>query len=530
MSQRRYLLVVDVGTGSGRSLIFDEIGTQVSVAQKEWTHPEDHAHPGAVDFLCGENWDLLSGCIRQSISEAKIKPEQIAAISTTSMRQGIVCYNSDGEEIFAVPNIDARANDETASLIEEGWGPKIYAVQGDWPSIHAIGRIWWIKKNRPDLYKRISMMTMLSDWVIYKLCSRFVTEPSVASSSGMFDLKKRKWSSSLAEVAGLTPKQLPPVLEPSESAGVVTKKASEKTGLAENTPVITGTGDTQGGYIGSGVIEPGDAGLVAGSFWVPAIIADEPLLDERRIIRTNCHAIKNRWIVESCSFYTGLVLRWFRDAFYRTEVKGAGDDTFARMNAEAAQVPPGSYGMQVIFSDVGNNSRWIHAAPAFIDFDVLDPARFNRATFYRAILENTAYQSYGEFENISRVYGSWPAEVKFSGGGANSPLLCQMLSDTIDRPVRVPVVHEATALGTAAVAAYGVGMYGSLAEVCNRFVRWERLYEPDKGTGDIYRDAYKRWRELYPHMMALVEKGLTKPMWRAPATLNKNRSTKSEEI
>lgn len=530
MSKSRYLLVIDVGTGSGRSLIFDEIGKQHSVVQREWSHPEDPAYPGAVDFLCEDNWTLLSGCIRRSISDAGILPEEIAAVSTTSMRQGIVCYDGDGREIFAVPNIDARANEETAELIEQGWGPKIYAIQGDWPSIHAIGRIWWLKKHRPDLYDRLAMMTMLSDWVIYRLCGRFVTEPSVASSSGMFDLKARKWSSKLAGVAGLSASQLPPVLEPSEQAGSVSKNASELTGLRENTPVITGAGDTQGGYIGSGVIDPGDAGLVAGSFWVPAVIADEPLLDERRIIRTNCHAIKDRWIVESCSFYTGLVLRWFRDAFYSQDSDCCNEDTFKRMNEEAAQVPPGSYGMQVIFSDVGNNSRWIHAAPAFVDFDVLDPARFNRATFYRATLENTTYQSYGEFENIARVFGSWPEEVKFSGGGSNSPLLCQMLSDTLDKPVRVPVVHEATALGTAAVAAYGVGLYRSLAEVCSRFVRWEHCYEPDRKRGDIYREAYKKWRELYPHMMALVEKGLTKPMWRAPATLKSELPTTSEEI
>ncbi|MBN2323743.1 MAG: autoinducer-2 kinase [Spirochaetes bacterium] len=529
MSKSRYLLVVDVGTGSGRSLVFDENGTQLSVVQKEWTHPEDPSYPGAVDFLCEQNWKLLSECIRRSISDASIAPDEIAAVSTTSMRQGIVCYDGGGREIFAVPNIDARANEETAELIEQGWGPKIYAIEGDWPSIHAIGRIWWMKKHRPKVYEKLSMMTMLSDWVVYKLCGRFVTEPSVASSSGMFDLKARKWSSTLAGVAGLLPQQLPPVLEPSERAGSVSKTASAQTGIPEHTPVITGAGDTQGGYIGSGVIEPGDAGLVAGSFWVPAIIADEPLLDDRRIIRTNCHAIKGRWIVESCSFYTGLVLRWFRDAFYGGNPAGDEPPTFELMNEEAAQVPPGSHGMQVIFSDVGNNSRWIHAAPAFIDFDILDPARFNRATFARAILENTAYQSYGEFENIARVYGSWPDEVRFSGGGSNSPLLCQMLSDTLDRPVRVPLVHEATALGTAAVAAYGAGLYGSLSEACGRFVRWEHSYEPDRERGEIYREAYRKWRTLYPHMMALVEKGLTKPMWRAPATLKSVRPDEKKE-
>jgi autoinducer 2 (AI-2) kinase len=212
------------------------------------------------------------------------------------------------------------------------------------------------------------------------------------------------------------------------------------------------------------------------------------------------------------------VIRWFRDAFYKQGLETNETDVFSRMNRDAEDVPPGSYGMQVIFSDIANNSRWIHAAPAFLNFDVVDPKRCNRGTFFRAILENTAYQSYGEFKNISHVYGSWPGEIKFSGGGSKSPLVCQILSDTLDTPVRVPVVREASALGTAVVAAFGLGLYRSLSEACSRFVKWDALYAPDKERGEIYREGYRTWRRIYPHMMRLVEEGLTRPMWRAPAT------------
>jgi autoinducer 2 (AI-2) kinase len=187
------------------------------------------------------------------------------------------------------------------------------------------------------------------------------------------------------------------------------------------------------------------------------------------------------------------------------------------MNKQAEKVPPGSYGIQVIMSDIGNNSHWIHAAPAFLNFNILSPDKYNKVSFYRALLENTAYQSLGEFENISYVWGSWPTELKFSGGGSNSPLLAQILSDTLNIPVRVTEVHEATALGTAAVAAFGAGFY-SMEEACEQFVRWQGLYEPDEKRGEIYREAYRKWRKIYPHMMNLVKEGLTRPMWRAPGT------------
>ena len=521
MTAGRYLLVVDVGTGSGRSLIFSGAGEQVAVTQREWTHPEDPACEGALDFDCAANWRLLCDCIRQSIDRAGIGADQIAAVSSTSMRQGMVCFDEAGEVVFAVPNIDARANAETVALLEQGWGPKVYAIQGDWPSNHALARMRWLAASRPGTFERVAMMTMLSDWVLHRLCGEYCTEPSVASSSGMFDIEARQWSETLAELAGLRSDQLPRVCDPGTQIGAVSARASDQTGLSAGTPVIMGAADTQSGYVGTKVISPGDAGLVAGSFWLPAIIADQPLLDPERRVRTNCHAEPGQWIVESCSFYTGLALRWFRDAFCQEEITRAREqrtDPYDLMNQQAERVPPGSHGVQVILSNVGNNSHWVHAAPAFLGFDILSPDRHNKVTLYRAMLENAAYQTLGELENIADVWGTWPREIALSGGAAKSPLWAQIIADTLDIPVRIPAVQEATALGTAAYAALGVGMYDSLSQVCERFVRWAETHEPDAQRHGIYREAYQRWREIYPYMLSLVEAGLTRPMWRAPGT------------
>jgi autoinducer 2 (AI-2) kinase len=515
----RCLLVVDVGTGSGRSLIFSEAGEQLAVAQREWTHPEDPAWEGALDFDCGANWRLLCDCIRRSIDRAGIRADQIAAVSSTSMRQGIACFDRAGEVIFAVPNIDARANAETVALLEQGWGPKVYAIQGDWPSNHGLARMRWLRTNRPKVFENVAMMTMLSDWVLHRLSGEYCTEPSVASSSGMFDIAARQWSEPLAKLAGLGIDQLPRVYDPRTQVGVVSSRAAHETGLAAGTPVIIGAADTQSGYVGTHVIAPGDSGLVAGSFWLPAIIADEPRLDPKRRVRTNCHAEPGQWIIESCSFYTGLALRWFRDAFCQDEVargRVQGIDPYDLMDQQAERVPPGSHGVQVILSNVGNNSHWVHAAPAFLGFDILSPDRHNKVTLYRAMLENAAYQTLGELENIADVWGTWPREIALSGGAAKSPLWAQIIADTLDTPVRVPAVQEASALGTAAYAALGVGIYDNLSQVCERFVRWAATYGPDARCHEVYREAYQRWRKIYPYMLSLVEAGLTRPMWRAP--------------
>ena len=97
----RYLMAVDAGTGSVRAVLFNEDGAQLSCVQREWTHAEDPRYPGSMDFDWVHNWELASECIRGAIAQAGVDAGDIAAVSTTCMREGIVLYDEAGEEIWA---------------------------------------------------------------------------------------------------------------------------------------------------------------------------------------------------------------------------------------------------------------------------------------------------------------------------------------------------------------------------------------------------------------------------------------------
>ena len=113
----KYLMAVDAGTGSVRAVIFGLDGTQVGCVQQEWTHKEDPRWPGSMDFDWKTNWELASGCIKGVLAETKIAPEDIAAVSTTCMREGILLYDKEGNEIWACANVDSRSTDEVGQLI-----------------------------------------------------------------------------------------------------------------------------------------------------------------------------------------------------------------------------------------------------------------------------------------------------------------------------------------------------------------------------------------------------------------------------
>ena len=516
----KYLLAIDAGTGSVRAVLFDFDGNQLGCAQEEWEHKEDPRFPGSMDFDWPHNWALASGCVRGVLKETGAGADEIAAVSTTCMREGILLYDKDGKEIWACANVDARSSDEVTQLIRmnPALEKELYLQSGEAYALGALPRLLWVKNKLPEVYEKTAALGMFNDWLIYKLTGVLAVEPSNGSTTGLLDLKRRDWDPSIAERCGLRGDILPKVVESGVKIGVVSAKGAADTGLAEGTPVIVGGGDCQLGCIGVGAVEPGSAAVFGGSFWQYEFNTGEAQTDPACRVRVNCHAVPGVWQFEALAFKPGLVMRWFRDGFCQLEKQLAaetGADPYDLMNREAEKIPAGSYGMLCAFSDVMNFTSWRHAAPTFTNFE-LDPARFNRYTFYRAILENTAMVTLGHLELVREATGRAPKEIIFAGGASKSPLWCQILSDVLGLPVKVPVVKEATALGAAILAGWGVGVYESAAQGAERCVKWDRVFTPDMDNHKVYAGLYPTWKRVYGAQLALADGHLTKYMWAAP--------------
>ena len=265
--------------------------------------------------------------------------------------------------------------------------------------------------------------------------------------------------------------------------------------------------------------EPGQAGVFGGSFWQYEFNTDKSTPDPDYRVRVNCHAIPQIWQYEALAFKPGLVMRWYRDGFCqaeKAEAKERGiDDVYEVMNERAAEIPAGSHGMLCCFSDVMNYIHWIHASPTFTNFE-LDPERFNKYTFYRAILENTALLVRGHIDLVKEATGNEPSELIFAGGASKCSLWAQIVADVTGKNVRIPEVKEATALGAAVLAGYGVGIYPSIAEGAKRVVKWDKTFSPNPDNKAVYDQLYVQWKDVYKSQLELAEEGKVKSMWRAP--------------
>lgn len=514
-------MALDLGTGSCRAVLFDEVGTQVAIAQREWSHAPVPGVPGSQDFDTTRGWRLIGECSREALAAAGIASTAVAAVTSTSMREGMVLFDRAGDELWACPNVDSRAGDEAAEMVADGTARRFYDIAGDWVAITAPPRIAWIRRHRPDILERTAHLTLLSDWVLYRLSGRFVTEPSCGSSSNMFDLATRTWSRDIVAWSGLPEDAFPEVVEPGTRIGEVTAAAAEATGLAVGTPVVAGGADTQLGLVGIGVTRPGRVTIVGGSFWQTTVTTDRPLIDPEARLRTLCHAVPGQWMTEGIGFYHGIVMRWFRDAFCdaeRAEAARRDVDPYVVMEESAAAVPAGSNGLLGIFSNLMDAKRWVHASPSFLGFDVDDPSRTGRPACIRAIEESAAYVALGHLRIIEELTGLAPDEVVFTGGGSKGRLWPQVVADVLGCRVSVPQVKESTALGAAFYAGIGVGLYRDIHQVTADLCRSERTFEPDAAAHDAYVEHYARWREVYPRQLELSEAGLLRPLWRAAGT------------
>lgn len=518
---RNCLLALDAGTGSIRAVIFNTDGEQLAVGQAEWQHLPVPDVPGSMEFDLHKNWQLTCQCIRHALQQAQLSASAIRAVSACSMREGIVLYNKAGDPIWACANVDARAGSEVAELkaLRNGqFEQEVYARSGQTLALSAIPRLLWLAHHRPDIYRQAATLTMISDWLAFMLSGERAVDPSNAGTTGMLDLATRRWCPELLTLAGLRADILSPVTETGSRLGYVTAQAAEASGLKTGTPVGMGGGDVQLGTLGLGVVRAGQTAVLGGTFWQQVVNLPAAMTDPEMNIRINPHVIPGMVQAESISFFTGLTMRWFRDAFCSEEKllsQRLGVDTYSLLEEMAARVPPGAWGVMPIFSDAMHFKNWYHAAPSFINLSI-DPERCNKQTLFRALEENAAIVSACNLDLIANFAGVRATVLVFAGGGSKGKLWSQILSDVTGMPVKVPVVKEATALGCAIAAGVAGGLYASLAETGEALVRWEREYQPDSQRHQDYLQQKTAWQQVYADQLGLVDKKLTTPLWKAP--------------
>ncbi len=486
----KYALVVDAGTGSCRAILFDAAGNALAQAQSEWSYETEADIEGAVVFDPEQFFQIVLECLRKTVHDAAdmgVNPAGIVTICVTSQREGMVYLDASGREIYSAPSLDLRGAAVTDQLAP--YEDAIYRTTG--LPIHGmfgLARLLWFRRFAPQLYQRIRTAFMISDWIAYRLSGVAASEPSVASSSQMFDIHTRQFAAALLDSLGLRSDIFPQVVAAGRPFARLMPSVAESIGLCPGTWIAMGGSDTHAGLVGIGAIHPGAIGIIAGTTTPVLQVLDGPFSDPEGQLFANCHSADGLWACESNGGSTGLSLRWAKKLLY-----GDCEASFEDMEREACKSPAGANGMVAYIGTEIAGERSGENLGGFVFPVPWDIEQMTRADFCRAAIETNAFAVRANLDLICSRTNRYPKEILLCGGQSKSPFFAQLLANVTKLPVTVFAVKEATSLGAAIAGLYGARYYPSLPDACRIMCRTDTQYQPRGNDVRRYERFYARW-------------------------------------
>lgn len=453
------LMGIDVGTTSVKTAVFNEKLEMKNSSNIDYIID---AHGDIVEFESERYWEI----VRDEIAKLDIK---VDALAIDTQCETLILTDEDGNPVRkAIVWLDNRATKE-AELIEEHFGREaVYNITGQpeitatWPAC----KLLWVKRNEPEVWAKTKKIFLLEDYLLYKLTGKFVTEKTLQSSTIYFDIKKSEWWGEMLEFIGVDQAMLPTLLD----SGVYI-------GDYEGIKIVTGAMDQVSGAIGAGVVKKGIVSEMTGTTMVIFSPCDDvPTYDENSIIP--CHYnYDGKYCLLTWSSTAGMALKWFKNAVCE-------NFSFAELDELAKEIKPGCDGLTFLPYLCGSTMPKYNP-DARGSFTGLTPEH-TRGHFVRSIMEAISCILKENLDYLSPDI----KEIRAMGGGANSPLWCQMKADMTKKTLMTLENKETACLGGAILAGLGVGVYKSVDDVMD-LIKVKESYIPQ----DVdYSKAYDNFK------------------------------------
>ena len=486
----RAVVGIDVGTTAVKAML---VGSDGSVlAESEQEHPVSIPRPGWAEQHPEEWWRSTCLAVRQLLQSADRQNSryEIAGIGLGGQMHSSVFLDASGEVIR--PSIlwnDARTSTQCRDILDRVGMEGLRATVSNLPlEGFTAPKLLWLRENEPDNYARLQTLLLPKDYVRFRMCGDFATEPSDASGTLLFDVRKRTWSEPILEALSVDGRILPSVVESAEISGVVSADAATELGIPRGTPVVGGGADNPAGAVGSGTVDPSIMQVSIGTSGTVVLPIREPQPPANMNLHTFCHCAPGLWYLMGVVLSAGSCLKWLRDTM-------APGQSYDALTEEAERVPVGSQG--VLFLPYLSGERTPHGdANARGVFMGLSFAH-NRGHLTRAVIEGVCFALRDSLE-LMREQGASPSEVRAIGGGARGGMWLQVLADVFGLPIYTVQPSGGAAYGAALLAAVGCGMFASAGEAVQAHVSAEIAAEPNTENSAEYDDLYAAFRRIYP--------------------------------
>jgi glycerol kinase len=485
-----YLLALDQGTSSSRSIVFDSDGHVVAVAQLEL--PQIYPQPGWVEHDPLEIWRTQLATAREALAKARLRAADIRALGITNQRETTLVWNrGTGQPIHhAIVWQDRRGEPLCAQLREQGHAPLIQSRTGLLiDSYFSATKIKWLLDNVPGAREQAQRGELafgtVDSWLLWQLTGGafHATDVTNASRTMLFNVHRNEWDTQLLALLDIPIELMPEVLPSSTHFG-------DTQASLLGSPVMIGgvAGDQQSALFGQACFEPGMAKNTYGTGCFMLMHTGAKFQTSANGLLTTSAAQvgeQTEFASEGSVFVAGAVVQWLRDGLHA--IKASGE-----VQSLAESVPDsGGVIMVPAFTGLGA-PYWKPDARGTI-------TGLTRGTtvahIARAALESIAYQSSALLQAMSRdalAAGTAPlSELRVDGGACVNDLLMQFQADLLGIPVVRPAVTETTALGAAWLAGLASGVYRGTQELSGLWKPQRRFLPTLDAAGAA--DRMARW-------------------------------------
>ncbi|MDT8363095.1 MAG: glycerol kinase GlpK [Nitrosomonas sp.] len=494
MSSKPTILAIDQGTSSTRAILFSAALDKLNVHQKELIL--QYPHKGWVEQNPEAIWhDTLEVC-RQVLGEAPGVASSVAAIGITNQRETTVLWErSTGKPIYpAIVWQDRRTAAYYQQLKTQGYEALVTAKTGLLLDPYfSAGKIGWILDHVDGARSRAQRGELafgtIDCYLLWHLTGGKVhaTDITNAARTLLFNIRTQQWDEDLLALFNIPAALLPQVKDNAANFGV-----TDTTLFGREIPIGGMAGDQHAALIGQGCTEPGMVKSTYGTGCFALMnIGQEFKVSQQRLLTTPAYRLDGKitYAIEGSIFVAGAAIQWLCDGLEFFSDAAASETL-------ALSVP---------------DSNEVYFVPAFTGLgapywrpDVRGmiyglTRETTRAHITRAALEAQGFQTRDLITVIEADSGYGAAVIRIDGGLVANRFMCQFLADMLDRPVEVPAMTEATALGAACLAGMAAGLFSGL-DVMKTHWHCERVYEPAMSKEERAR-RYAGWRAAVERLL-----------------------------
>jgi glycerol kinase len=492
----KYILSLDQGTTSSRAILFNKAGEIVHVAQKEFT--QHFPKPGWVEHNANEIWGSILAVIAGVLSEANVKPVQIAGIGITNQRETTVVWDKEtGIPVYhAIVWQSRQTSDICEKLKDDGYNDLFREKTGLLIDAYFSGtKVKWILDNVDGARQKAETGQLLfgtiDTWLIWKLSGgrAHVTDYSNASRTLMFNIHDLKWDDELLNILGIPESMLPEVRPSSE----VYAQTIGHHFFGKEVPIAGAAGDQQAALFGQACFQEGMAKNTYGTgCFMLMNTGSRAVKSQNGLLTTLAWGLNGKveYALEGSIFVAGSAIHWLRDGLRM--LKDAKDSEQYAARVESTD------GVYVVPAFVGLGTPYWDSDVRGAVFGLTRGT--SKEHFIRATLESLAYQTKDVLSAMEADSGIKLTTLRVDGGVVKNNFLMNFQCDLLNVPVERPVINETTALGAAYLAGLAVGFWESQEEIAAKWAI-DRSFEPNMPEEQRTK-LYSGWKKAVNAAMA----------------------------